>query len=96
MRRLATVERVPQAIRWLENNPRGSRTRGERGIAEILEAERKRQGIEPLESPERVVRIKAALFHGIGLLGVLQPEVAEEAHSETAIPLVARGLGGST
>src|SRR5579863_1892700 len=64
-----------------------------RGIAEILEAERKRQGIAPLESPERVARVIAVLFHGIGLLGVLQPEVADEALIETAIELVARGLG---
>jgi len=64
-----------------------------RGIAEVLVAERKRQGIEPLESPERVARIIAVLFHGIGLLGVLQPEVADEALIETAIALVARGLG---
>jgi AcrR family transcriptional regulator len=67
-----------------------------RGIAEILEAERKRQGIAPLESPERVARVIAVLFHGIGLLGVLQPEVADEALIETAIALVARGLGEAT
>jgi AcrR family transcriptional regulator len=64
-----------------------------RGIAEVLVAERKRQGIEPLESPERVARIVAVLFHGIGLLRVLQPEVVDDALIETAIELVARGLG---
>jgi AcrR family transcriptional regulator len=67
-----------------------------RGIADILEAERKRQGMAPLESPERVARVIAVLFHGIGLLGVLQPEVADEALIETAIALVARGLGEAT
>src|SRR5579864_1779086 len=50
-----------------------------RGIADVLIAERRRQGLEPLESPERVARIIAVLFHGIGLLRVLQPEVADEA-----------------
>jgi AcrR family transcriptional regulator len=64
-----------------------------RGIAEVLVAERSRQGLEPLESPERVARIIAVLFHGIGLLGVLQPEVVGEELIETAIALVARGLG---
>jgi AcrR family transcriptional regulator len=64
-----------------------------RGIADVLIAERRRQGLEPLESPERVARIIAVLFHGIGLLRVLQPEVADEALIETAIELVARGLG---
>jgi AcrR family transcriptional regulator len=64
-----------------------------RGIAEVLVAERTRQGLEPLESPERVARIIAVLFHGIGLLGVLQPEVVGEELIETAIALVARGLG---
>jgi AcrR family transcriptional regulator len=64
-----------------------------RGIAEILVSERERQGLEPLESPERVARVIAVLFHGIGLLGALQPDVADEALIETAIELVARGLG---
>jgi AcrR family transcriptional regulator len=64
-----------------------------RGIAEVLVAERSRQGLEPLESPERVARIIAVLFHGIGLLGVLQPEVVGEELIETAVALVARGLG---
>jgi AcrR family transcriptional regulator len=64
-----------------------------RGIAQVLEAERKRQGMEPLESPERVARIIAVLFHGLGLLGVLQPDVADETLIETAITFVARGLG---
>ena len=64
-----------------------------RGIAEVLVAERRRQGLVPLESPERVARIVAVLFHGIGLLRVLQPEVVDEALIETAVELVARGLG---
>jgi AcrR family transcriptional regulator len=64
-----------------------------RGIAEVLVSERERQGLEPLESPERVARVISILFHGIGLLGSLQPEMADEALIETAIELVARGLG---
>jgi len=64
-----------------------------RAIAEIIEAERIRQGLEPLDSAERIARIIVMLFRGIGLLGVLQPEVADGALIESAISLVARGLG---
>jgi AcrR family transcriptional regulator len=64
-----------------------------RGIAEVLEAEWKRQGLEPPEPAERVARIIAVLFRGIGLLGVLQPEVADDSLIEAAISLIARGLG---
>jgi len=64
-----------------------------RAIAEIIEAERIRQGLEPLDSAERIARIIVMLFRGIGLLGVLQPEVADETLIESAISLVARGLG---
>jgi hypothetical protein len=63
-----------------------------RAIAQILESERSRNGIEPLESPERTARIMGVLFHGIGMLRVLQPDVVDNA-LETAISFVARGLG---
>jgi AcrR family transcriptional regulator len=64
-----------------------------RGIAEVIEAERVRQGIPALESVERVARIISVLFHGIGRLRVLQPEAADDALLETAIAMIARGLG---
>jgi AcrR family transcriptional regulator len=64
-----------------------------RGIAEIIEAERIRQGIEPLESAERVARIIAVLFHGIARLRILQPEVADDELVGTAISLISRGMG---
>jgi AcrR family transcriptional regulator len=64
-----------------------------RAIAQILESERKRTGIEPLESPARTARIIGVLFHGIGMLRVLQPDVVDDALLETAISFVARGLG---
>ena len=67
-----------------------------RAIADIIEAERIRQHLEPLESAERVARIIAVLFHGIGRLRVLQPEVADDSLVETAISLIARGLGVDT
>lgn len=64
-----------------------------REVAEILEAEWKRQGLEPSEPAERVARIIVVLFHGIGLLGILQPEVVDDALIETAIAVIARGIG---
>jgi AcrR family transcriptional regulator len=64
-----------------------------RGVADILEAEWKRYGLEPVEPAERVARIIAVLFHGIWQLGVLQPEVADDALIEAAISLISRGLG---
>ena len=64
-----------------------------REVAEILEAEWKRQGLEPSEPAERVARIIVVLFHGIGLLGVLQPEVVDDALIETAIAVITRGIG---
>jgi hypothetical protein len=64
-----------------------------REVAEILEAEWKRQGLEPPEPAERVARIIVVLFRGIGLLRVLQPEVADDALVEAAISLISRGLG---
>jgi hypothetical protein len=62
-------------------------------VAEIIEAERDRWGMEPLESAVQVARIVEVLFRGIGLLRVLQPEVADDEFVEAAISFVARGLG---
>ena len=64
-----------------------------REVAEILEAEWKRQGLEPSEPAERVARIIVVLFQGISLLRVLQPEVVDDALIETAIAVIARGIG---
>ncbi len=64
-----------------------------RGIAEIIETERVRQGLEPLASAERVARIVTALFRGLNQLRALQPEVADDALLEEAIALISRGLG---
>jgi AcrR family transcriptional regulator len=67
-----------------------------RAIAEIIEAERVRQHLEPLESTERVARIISVLFHGIARLRVLQPQMADDSLIGTAISLIARGLGVDT
>jgi AcrR family transcriptional regulator len=64
-----------------------------RAVADIIETERVRQGIEALESAERVARIIVVLFRGIGQLRVLQPDVADDTLVEDAIALIARGMG---
>jgi AcrR family transcriptional regulator len=64
-----------------------------RAIAEILQSERARMGLEPLASPDGVARIIAILFHGIGMERILQPERTDDALIEAAISFVARGLG---
>jgi AcrR family transcriptional regulator len=64
-------------------------------LAELIEAERQREGIEPLESAIQAARIVEVLFRGIGLLRVLQPEVADDEFVEAAISFVARGLGAA-
>jgi len=68
---------------------------GVEALAEIIEAERARQGIEPLESAIQAARIVEILFRGIGQLRVLQPDVADDELVEAAISFVARGLGAS-
>ena len=68
---------------------------GVRALAEIIEAERERQGIEPLESAVQAARLIEILFRGIGQLRVLQPEVADDDLVEAAISFVARGLGAA-
>jgi AcrR family transcriptional regulator len=66
---------------------------GVQAVAEIIEAERARQGIEPLESAVQAARLIVSLFHGIAQLRVLQPDVAGDDLVEAAISFVARGLG---
>ncbi len=68
---------------------------GVQALAEIIEAERARQGIEPLESAVQAARLVEILFRGIGQLRVLQPDVANDELVEAAISFVARGLGAS-
>ena len=64
-------------------------------LAELIAAERQRLGVEPLEDAIQTARIIEVLFRGIGLLRILQPDVADESLIEAAISFVARGLGAS-
>jgi AcrR family transcriptional regulator len=66
---------------------------GTQALAEILQAERERVGLEPLASPLHTARIVELLFRGIGQLRNLRPDVADDEFVETAIAFVARGLG---
>jgi AcrR family transcriptional regulator len=64
-------------------------------LAQIIEEERRRQGIEPLASPAESARLVEALFRGIGLLALTEPDVVDDAFIESAITFVARGLGAA-
>jgi AcrR family transcriptional regulator len=64
-------------------------------LAELIAAEREGLGLDPLADGVQTARIIELLFRGIGLLRILQPEVADESLIETAIAFVARGLGAA-
>jgi AcrR family transcriptional regulator len=66
---------------------------GAQALAEILEAERQRVGLAPLESAVQTARLIEILFRGIAQLRVLQPDVADDKFLEAAIAFVAGGLG---
>jgi AcrR family transcriptional regulator len=66
---------------------------GAQALAEIIQAERERVGLEPLASPLQTARIVELLFRGIGQLQNLQPDVADDEFVAAAIAFVARGLG---
>ena len=68
---------------------------GVRALAQIIEAERARQGIEPLESAVQMARLIEFLFRGIGQLRILQPDLANDDLVEAAIAFVARGMGAA-
>jgi AcrR family transcriptional regulator len=62
-------------------------------LAELISAERQGLGLEPLGDAVQTARIIEVLFRGIGLLRILQPDVADESLIEAAIVFVSRGLG---
>jgi AcrR family transcriptional regulator len=64
-------------------------------IAEIIEGEREERGIEVGEWAENVARIVNALFRGISMMRVLEPEAVGERLLEDAMSFVTRGLGVS-
>ncbi len=66
---------------------------GARALAEILQSENERVGVERLKSPVQTARLVEILFRGISQLSVLQPEMVDDEFIEAAIAFVARGLG---
>jgi AcrR family transcriptional regulator len=62
-------------------------------LADLLQRERRHEGLEPLDDDVRAARVIEVLFRGIGLLRVMQPEVVDDEFLEAAIEFVARGLG---
>ncbi len=66
---------------------------GARALAEILQSENERVGVERLKSPVQTARLVEILFRGISQLRVLQPEMVDDEFIEAAIAFVARGLG---
>jgi AcrR family transcriptional regulator len=68
---------------------------GVRALAQIIETERARLGIEPLESAVQMARLINVLFRGIGQLRLLQPDLADDDLVEAAIAFIARGLGAA-
>jgi hypothetical protein len=64
-------------------------------LAEIIEVERRRQGIEPLASPTQSARLVEALFRGISLIRMVEPDVVDDEFLEAAINFVARAMGAA-
>ncbi len=60
-------------------------------VAEILEAERVRWGIETDEPAKQVAMIIDALFRGVGIMRALDPSSVDEQFLEMAITFIARG-----
>ncbi len=62
-------------------------------IAQIIEQGRAERGIETEEVPENSARIIVALFRGLALMRVLQPDDPQSELLEDAMSFVTRGLG---
>ncbi len=61
-------------------------------VAEIIEAERVRYGLEPAESARQVARIVVALMRGISIMRAIDPDAVDQAFLEGAMAFVARAL----
>ncbi len=61
-------------------------------VADLIEAERTRNGITTPERAEDVAAIIVALFHGMNLMRGLKVEGLDESFLETVITFLARAL----
>ena len=62
-------------------------------VARVIEEEREREGLSPLQSPTEAARIVVALMRGVGMMRSLEPALAaDEGFLEAVMTFVARGL----
>lgn len=59
-------------------------------MAEVIDGERVRQGMRPLESSTDAARIVVALMRGVGMMRSLDPGL--QADERSVMDFVARGL----
>jgi AcrR family transcriptional regulator len=62
-------------------------------IAEMIEQGRAERGLATYEQAEHTARVIVALFRGIGMMRVLQPDAVGADLLEDAMSFIARGLG---
>lgn len=61
-------------------------------VAELIDHERRREGLDPLDSTTNTARIVEALFRGIWLMRALDPDAVDAALVESALSFVSRAL----
>ncbi len=61
-------------------------------VADLISAERAREGFEPLPNPEHLAKIIVALFHGINLMRAFDGGTMDESFLETVMSFLAQGL----
>lgn len=68
------------------------RRRDLQSVAELIAAERDRQGIVGAESPEHAARIVVALMRGIGIMRMIDPETVDESFLEDLMDFFYRAM----
>ena len=61
-------------------------------VAEIIEAERARYGMEPAEPARQAARIVVALIRGISIMRAIDPDAVDQAFLEAAMAFVGRAM----
>lgn len=65
-------------------------------VARIIEAERKRQGIETAEPATYAARIVLSLMNGVGMMRMIDPELVDESFLEDLIDFFYRAMTSGT
>ncbi len=68
------------------------RRRDLESVAELIAAERERQGIVGAESPEHAARIVVALMRGIGIMRMIDPQTVDESFFEDLMDFFYRAM----